>query len=411
MKGNIYVILSQIALFLLIVELIYCFYKKRQFFSQQEFIMNLGTAIINQFMNLAVLFIVIKSYGFLHDNYALTKIELNWWTAGILLLSIDFLFYWFHRWGHSINILWAAHSPHHSAEEMNLAVGLRASVTQRLFSFSMFWPLTLIGFRPEDIYIFTGIHLILGYWHHTRVIGKLGWFEKYFNTPSHHRVHHGTNEKYLDKNFAEIMIVWDKMFGTFQEELDEEPVCYGILRHPESWSPLKINFHFYGMLWQDCKETPRLWDKIRLWFMPLGWRPPGVSHRDPVKAYDLSEQVKFKTRIIANYLPYLYTNLLFSIGAMFFIINVKNGIGLSYRLPAIALVILNIHFWSYVLEGDLSKKLEFFLSLALATFAAIGLQSGLESLKGMSVFFALWTLVRLAYTSFVSVEETGQVEA
>ena len=163
-------------------------------------------------------------------------------------------------------------------------VALRASVTQRFCSFLFFWPLTLIGFHPLHIYMMSGIHLFIAFLHHTEWIGKLGWFEKYFTTPSHHRVHHGVNQRYLDKNFGEFLIIWDKIFGSFEEE--REKVVYGIYDHPRSWNPIRINFHFFIVLWNYARATPFWWDKVRVWFMPAGWRPRGVErarrrHRAP----------------------------------------------------------------------------------------------------------------------------------
>jgi alkylglycerol monooxygenase len=318
---NIYSLLTPIALTLVFIELVYIKMTKKNFVTFQDSIGSFSTAIGNQLVNIAVAAAMLKGYGYLHDNYALLKIEVNIPNFLILLLSIDFIFYWFHRAGHSINIFWAAHSPHHSAEEMNLIVALRASITQRLFSFSFFWPLALIGFQPGFIYGVVGIHLILGYWHHTRTIGKLGWFEKYFNTPSHHRVHHGTNEQYLDKNYAEVLIVWDKLFGTFAEEREE--VSYGILRHPESWNPITINFHFWGLLWRDCLETKSWKDKVRLWFMPLGWRPADVSYREPVKSYKVGERTKFQTTMLPNSKIYLVLQLVLNTLLMVFVMSVK----------------------------------------------------------------------------------------
>ncbi|MCB9092071.1 MAG: sterol desaturase family protein [Halobacteriovoraceae bacterium] len=346
---NIYSLITPIVLSLVFIEIIYSLILKRNYFSFQDSVANIGTAVINQCMNMFVLFLVLKSYGFLYENYRINTIENNAFTWVILLVAIDFLFYWFHRWGHTINILWAAHSPHHSSEEMNLMVGLRASLTQRLFSFTLYWPLTLIGYKPEIIYMMTGIHLLLGFWHHTRVIGKLGWFEEIFNTPSHHRVHHGTNEKYLDKNFSEVLILWDRFFGTFQRE--EEPVCYGILRHPGTWSPLGINFHFWGLLYQDMKETPKWWDKIRLWFMPLGWRPPGVRHREPVKAYTLKEQIKFTTPMAKNMKSYLVLNILLSLLIMYLAITKSFGFSAEMRIFMTAILFSMTFHWHTILEN------------------------------------------------------------
>jgi len=398
---NIYTTLSIIALSLLFLEFTFCFITKKKYFSFEDTVASLGTAIINQCMNLVVLWLVIKSYGYLYLNYKIFQIEENFVTFLALLVAIDFLFYWFHRAGHSINILWAAHSPHHTSEEMNLMVGLRASLTQRIFSFIMYWPLTILGFSPEMIYATTGIHLLLGFWHHTRLIGNLGWFEKFFNTPSHHRVHHGTNPQYLDKNFAELFIIWDRIFGTFAQE--KEPVCYGILRPLNSWSPLKINFHFWVMLFQDMCETPKFFDKIKLWFMPLGWRPPGVSHREPVKGYTLKEQVKYKAKPFKNSYLLLIVGAVYALFVMYEVINLQNIYSLPDRLSLSLLLLALVLVWSYLLESASSRFL--FVSFFILQVKAIHIffmnQSSL--LFNISIFHCL--LLIIFYFSYQSNQE------
>ena len=210
----------------------------------------------------------------------------------------------------------------------------------------------------------TGIHLINGYWHHTRTIGKLGWFEKWFNTPSHHRVHHGTQSQYLDKNMAEFLIIWDKLFGTFEEEKEE--VNYGILRHPETWGPFGINFHFWGMLWQDMKETPKLWDKFRLWFMPLGWRPPGVSYREPIKGYGHGERKKFKTKMFPKSHGCLVIQLVLGIAFMAYIIDGKSPLLASEKFFMSALIWVMVIAWGGILEmKKWAPRLEAFRVIAM----------------------------------------------
>ena len=253
-ETNVYAFLTPLALFFVVLEMLLNWLYRRDYISFPEAVANFGTALGNQTVNVLVAAGVYLVYGYLWEHYRLFTIELNALTFVLLLLGVDFIFYWVHRWGHALNIMWAAHSPHHSAEEMNFMVALRASVTQRLTSFLFFWPLTLIGFKPLHIYAMSGVHLFVAFLHHTEFIGKLGWFEKYFTTPSHHRVHHGVNFPYLDKNFGEFLIIWDKLFGTFAEE--REKVVYGIYNHPQSWNPLVINFHYYRVLWRDAVAAP-----------------------------------------------------------------------------------------------------------------------------------------------------------
>lgn len=324
MTSNIYALLTPIALGFILLEIILCWYYKKNYITFQEAVANFGTALGNQTMNVLVAAGVYVVYGYLWENYRLINtLEMNLVSFILLLLGIDFIFYWVHRWGHHINIMWAAHSPHHSAEEMNFFVALRASVTQRLFSFFFFWPLTIIGFNPVDIYAMTGLHLFISFLHHTELIPKLWrWIEYIFTTPSHHRVHHGINFVYLDKNFGEFLIIWDRLFKTYAEE--EEKVVYGMYNPPNTWNPITINFHYYQLLWKDAMAAPRWIDKFRIWFMPLGWRPHGLPPKPQLKEVTQHNQVRLQTRMFWGAEPYLLVHIVAGIILMLFIIDPKS---------------------------------------------------------------------------------------
>ena len=326
-QRNIYSLITPFAIIMLLMEMAYSAIAGRKLFSFQESIANFGTALGNQTSNLLVAALVYVTYDWLWSNFHWLDLPIDaahWYNALLLLVGIDFIFYWFHRWGHQVNILWAAHSPHHSAEEMNLMVGLRASVTQRLMSFLFFWPLTLLGFHPFDLYMMVGLHLFLSYWHHTEVIPKLGrWFEFFFNSPSHHRVHHGVNFQYLDKNFSEMLIIWDRIFGTFEEE--DEKVVYGMYNGPKSWNPIRINLHYYIQIWNLAKAAPYWWDKIKVWFMPLTWRPRGLPPYEPNAEITVDNQVRYRTTMFAHAKGYLVLHMVLCLFLMVFIITPSLG--------------------------------------------------------------------------------------
>lgn len=321
MNTNIYAVLTPLALGFIVLEILICWYYKKKHITFQEAVANFGTALGNQTMNVLVAAGVYVVYGYLWQQYRLIEsLEMNSFTFILLLLGIDFIFYWVHRWGHHVNIMWAAHSPHHSAEEMNFFVALRASVTQRLFSFLFFWPLTLIGFHPVDIYAMTGLHLFISFLHHTELIPKLWrWIEYIFTTPSHHRVHHGINFAYLDKNFGEFLIIWDRLFHTYAEE--EEKVVYGMYNPPNTWNPISINFHYYQLLWKDAMAAPRWTDKLKIWFMPLGWRPQGLPPKPALQEVTAQNQVRFITTMFLGAKPYLLIHILTGIALMMMVID------------------------------------------------------------------------------------------
>ncbi|MEQ8812812.1 MAG: sterol desaturase family protein [Imperialibacter sp.] len=340
---NVYAFIIPIVLLLLIAEIIYCVWSKNGQYPFQDTITNIATGIANQCVNLAVAFFVYKWYGWL-AQFIPWEIPNTWYFLLLLLLLQDFLFYWFHRVGHTINIFWAAHMPHHSSEELNLSVGIRASFTQRIFQFLFFdWVLVIVGYTPEAIYAMAAVHLLLAYWHHTTLIKKMGWFERYFVTPSHHRVHLGVNPQYIDKNFSEFLIIWDKLFGSFEKEKEE--VCYGVTHPPRTWDPIFINFQYWKQLWDDAVAAPFWWDKFRLWFMPLGWRPRGLeSEKKDRIGYTRAEQVKYVSNQFTNLKPYL----IFQVGAglvyLWIVVNLK------FPLTAVDRVVMSIGIFMMIIS-------------------------------------------------------------
>ncbi len=218
------------------------------------------------------------------------------WAAAIaLFLGVDCAYYWFHRIAHEYNAPWAGHVVHHSSEDYNLAVALRQGAFQGLFSWVFYLPLALVGFPPSWFAAIVSFNLLYQFWIHTRVINTLGPLEWVLNTPSHHRVHHARNPKYLDKNYAGTLIIWDRMFGTFQAE-EEEPV-YGLTKPLNSWNPLWANLHVWCDLFRDAWLAPRWIDKLRIWFMPQGWRPEGLPANPPAPEVAPRTVIRYDTRL------------------------------------------------------------------------------------------------------------------
>ena len=195
----------------------------------------------------------------------------------VLLVAEDFLYYWLHRFDHEIRFFWATHVTHHSSQQLNFSVGFRSSVFQPLYRFIYFIPLALIGFRPIDIVFIYSLTQIWGIFVHTKLINKMGWLEYFLVTPSHHRVHHASNPKYLDKNMGMFLIIWDQLFGTYQPELPEEeyqPVKYGLTKQPERTDPVNIIFHEWNSIGRDLSRRDIGWKEK--WYYLFG--PPGWSH-------------------------------------------------------------------------------------------------------------------------------------
>ncbi|MCU0328585.1 MAG: sterol desaturase family protein [Chitinophagales bacterium] len=402
MKTNVYALLTPISIFFILLEVAVNYVYRKNLIRFKEFFANFGTALANQTVNVLVALGVYYTYGFLWENYRLIEhIEMNWLGYLLLLLGIDFIFYWVHRWGHHINIMWAAHSPHHSAEEMNFAVALRASVTQRLFSFFFFWPLTLIGFKPEYIYAMTAIHLFIAFLHHTELIGKLfRWIEFIFTTPSHHRVHHGVNYKYLDKNFSEFLIIWDRIFGTFEEE--QEKVVYGMYHHPKTWNAIKINFHYYIILWNTAKAAPYFWDKIKLWFMPLTWTPRGLEPKPMPAEITPQNQKVYESIGFHGFKPYLVFQLIFSVWLMLLIITPQNFLPLNMKWYAALVLWHGIINWSGVMEAKKWTILSEMIRLVLLSYLCFEIVNIVPNSLPYLISFGLYFAISLFYVFYFS---------
>jgi sterol desaturase/sphingolipid hydroxylase (fatty acid hydroxylase superfamily) len=210
----------------------------------------------------------------------LTPLEIPnlWWTWILAIIVADFTYYWMHRIEHEHRILWGNHSVHHSSEDYNLTISMRLNFIEPMIEWIFLIPMILVGFSPFQALI--GIIFVAQFqtWIHTERIGKLGWLDWFFNTPSVHRVHHGSNRKYLDKNYGGITMVWDHLFRTYQKE--EEKVVYGLTKKIHTNNPLKINFIEYKNIWSDVKKCRTLKDKLHTIFGNLAWKPKYLKNKN-----------------------------------------------------------------------------------------------------------------------------------
>lgn len=280
-------------LLLIIIEKAYGYFKGNDTAPLMDTVSSLSSGITNAVKDVLGVSVSILTYEWMESKVAIFTIENTILTYIIAFFVIDFYGYWTHRWSHQINIFWNKHAIHHSSEEFNLACALRQSISSfvNLFTFLLL-PAAFLGVPAEVIAIVLPLHLFLQFWYHTKHIGKMGILEKIIVTPSHHRVHHAINKEYLDKNHGQIFIFWDKWFGTFQEELKEVPAVFGITRPAQTWNPIKINFQHLWLLIQDAWRAENWKDKLRIWFMPTGWRPQGFEEKYPV--YKIEDVYAFK---------------------------------------------------------------------------------------------------------------------
>ncbi len=276
---------------LIFIEMIYDYLKNGELtkFNSFDTISSLSSGITNLIKDSLGLIIIIISYPFLLKNLALTNIESSWLVYLLAFICLDFASYWNHRLAHTYNYFWNRHVVHHSSEEFNLPCALRQSISEFFALTTIFLiPAAFLGIPHEIIVVIAPLHLFMQFWYHTQFIPKLGFLEYIFVTPSQHRVHHAINPEYLDKNMAAIFCIWDRMFGTFQEELEDVPPVYGITRPARTWNPVKINFQHLWLLVKDAWRTNNWLYKLTIWFKPLGWRPPDVIEKFPINKIENS---------------------------------------------------------------------------------------------------------------------------
>lgn len=241
---------------------------------------NLHLGIGQQVTGVMSLGLMFGLYVFVYDGWALAAWPMDAWWAWVLCFVVqDFLYYWFHRASHEVAFLWAAHAVHHQSEEYNLSVALRQSWIQPFFSIWFYLPLALLGAPPLMYATVVALNTLYQFWIHTELIGRMGWLEKVINTPSHHRVHHGSDDAYVDRNHAGMLIVWDKLFGTFVEERARPR--YGTLAPLRSFEPVWANLQVWHLLWLKARAARRFRDKVAVFFKPPGWMPPGVELPPP----------------------------------------------------------------------------------------------------------------------------------
>jgi len=294
--ANILLITIPIFLVLIVIEVSYGVWKNDQKHSYMDTISSLSSGFTNLMVDILGLGIIIFSYPFFYERLKIVELEESILLYFLAFVCVDFASYCHHRLKHSINVFWNMHVIHHSSEEFNLACALRQSITNNLGIGILFLiPAALLGVPAKMISILGPLHLFGQFWYHTRHIGKLGWLEYILVTPSQHRVHHAINKEYIDKNLAAIFCIWDRAFGTFQEELDDVPCVYGTLKPVNTWNPILINFQHLSYLIQDAWHTNNIGDKLKIWFMPTGWRPKDIVDKYPRNSVDnVYDQKKYK---------------------------------------------------------------------------------------------------------------------
>ncbi len=300
-------------LVLVLAEKVYGYWKGRDTVPWIDTLASFYSGITLVVRALFGLGISIISYKVMYDHLAIIHLDKTWLVYILAFILLDFEFYWGHRFHHTINLLWNSHLIHHNSEEYNISTAVRQPFLVFFnFLFFLSLPSALLGISPLVIAVVFPIHKFAQIWYHTQTIGKLGLLEYIIVTPSQHRVHHALNPIYLDKNYSAIFNIWDRLFGTFQEELENEPPVFGITRPSNTYNPITINFEHLLVLLKDAWRAENWMDKLTIWFRPTGWRPAGFDEKYPIPK--IKDPYNFK-----KFNPPVSTGLLFWSNIQFFL--------------------------------------------------------------------------------------------
>jgi alkylglycerol monooxygenase len=291
--------------FLLIgIELLISRMKNLSYYRMNDAIANLSCGIGSQISGIFLKTFTFIGYTYLYQH-SVWKIENNALTFILLFIGVDFFYYWFHRLAHEISFLWGSHVVHHQSEEYNLTVALRQAWLQGAFSWVFYLPLAFIGFSPATFITIASLQTLYQFWIHTKLIGKMNpVFEYVFNTPSHHRVHHGVNPKYIDRNHGGTLIIFDRWFGTFQ--LEEEEVVYGITKQTNSWNPVWVNFEYWIDLFREAFRVHKIKNFFLMMFKMPGWKPEELGGIQPPKEVTPQTFHKYDTEISSGLTNYAF---------------------------------------------------------------------------------------------------------
>ncbi|GLX81183.1 sterol desaturase family protein [Thalassotalea eurytherma] len=308
------IIVASIPLFLILIAVELWFDKKRgtHYYRFNDAINSLSLGILSRFTGVLKSLLPLSIYVAIYQEFALFELPSNSvWVWLFAFIIYDLAYYWVHRLNHRIHVMWGSHVVHHSSEEYNLTTALRQTSTPSLLAWLVYLPLAFIGVDPIVFIACASLNLVYQFWVHTRHVNKMpAWFEAIMVAPSHHRVHHALNRDYIDKNYAGVFIVWDKVFQSFQAEKEGIDIVYGVSHQLKSWNPFWANLQVYWNLLKDAYWAKGFKDKWKVFFMPPGWRPTDVNEAHPrsyattktMKKYDVSLSGPMKRYIFIQFL-------------------------------------------------------------------------------------------------------------
>jgi alkylglycerol monooxygenase len=393
--GKILLIAMPIFLILVLFEKWWGWRKGNDTVRNMDMVSSLGSGVTNVTKDVLGLSLVVISYEWMASHMALVHIHSSFWVYLIAFIALDFAGYWTHRVQHVVNFFWNGHIVHHSSEEFNLACALRQSISAVTKIFIVFLlPAALLGVPAEVIAIVAPLHLFAQFWYHTQHIDKMGLLEKIIVTPSHHRVHHAINKEYIDKNYGQIFIFWDKLFGSFQEELPGVKPVYGITRPVQTWNPIKINFVHVWLLVKDAWHTRSWKDKLRIWFMPTGWRPADVAETYPLyKIEDVYQFDKYATDATKGFTVWIWVQTVIMLLFVSFLFGNIAVLGKPAVFIYGAFIFLFVYAFTELMDGN-----RYALAWEIAkAFAGIGVLFYISPLFSNSILFTWTKYLLIAY--------------
>ena len=288
--SQVIVLATPVFLLMIGAEFVWSRVRGQQVYRLNDAINSISLGVVSQLSGLFTKLLSIGIYVLVYEAVAPwpdLPFWSTWYGALLALVFYDFCYYWQHRAGHEVAVVWASHVVHHQSQAYNLSTALRQTSSGALLGWIFYLPMAIAGVPPLIVGIVALVDLLYQFWVHTELVGKLGWFDRVFCSPSNHRVHHAVNDPYLDRNYGGILVLWDRMFGSFREET--EPCVYGTRSDLRSWDPLWANAEVYWALARDSWHTRSWADKVRIWFKPPGWRPSDLAQRQPKPAFDLRQ--------------------------------------------------------------------------------------------------------------------------
>ena len=364
---------------------------------------SISLGMLSQLMGVLGKLLIVGIYAAAFEAVALYP-QLEFWSTwyGVLLAPVfyDLCYYWYHRAGHVVALFWAAHVVHHQSQHYNLSTALRQTSSGMLFGWMFYLPMAVAGVPPAEFGIVLLIDLLYQFWVHTEQVGKLGWFDRVFCSPSNHRVHHAVTDRYLDRNYGGILVLWDRLFGSFQEEKDGEPCVYGTRGPLNSWDPLWANLEVYATLARESWRAPNWGDKLRVWFKPPGWQSAAMARAHPKQSFALETVVTFNPPLQPVQQWFATLQFVLTLGAVLVFLWHADGMRLADAAIWCAAIVAGLWATGRFLQGAMGMLEVLTVECAaLATVSALGMLEGYMVFKPLTMVFAIVFVAVRAYST------------